>query len=114
MMYISLKRAFCNIVANAKRYANNIHITFTQTANTVIVRFVDDGPGIDKNLAEDIFAPFVRQDSARTHYEGVGVGLGLSIAKDAITAHGGTIRVDATQPHGGAFVVTIPIRDNMQ
>ncbi|MDR1609332.1 MAG: hypothetical protein LBR78_00550 [Holosporales bacterium] len=112
--YISLKRAFGNIVANAKRYASNIHITFTQDADVVTIRFVDDGPGVDKNIVDDIFSPFVRQDSARTHYEGVGVGLGLSIAKDAITAHGGTISIDTTQPHGGAFVVTIPIRDDAQ
>ncbi|MDR2458600.1 MAG: hypothetical protein LBD43_00690 [Holosporales bacterium] len=113
MRCISLKRAFGNIIANAKRYASNIHITFTQDANMVTIRFVDDGSGIDKSLSEDIFSPFVRQDSARTHYEGVGVGLGLSIAKDAITAHGGTISVDSEQQHGGAFVVTIPIRENV-
>jgi signal transduction histidine kinase len=38
----------------------------------------------------------------------------LSIAKDAVAAHGGTIGIDTEQQHGGAFVVTIPIQDDAQ
>jgi two-component system osmolarity sensor histidine kinase EnvZ len=107
--YISLKRAFGNIMANAKKYADSMNITFMRDAGIVTITFADNGPGIDMDIVKDVFSPFVRQNSARTHCDGFGVGLGLSIAQDAIIAHGGTIRVDETQS-GGVFVVSIPIK----
>ena len=68
----------------------------------------DDGPGIPEDKREDVFRPFYRLDESRNMDTG-GVGLGLSIAKDIITSHGGKIEL-LDSPIGGLRVlVSIPL-----
>ncbi|MDR0942732.1 MAG: hypothetical protein LBM19_03965 [Holosporales bacterium] len=105
----SFKRALGNIISNAKKYSNNLYVTFSKENNFVIINFEDDGPGIDEETAEDLFTPFVRRNQARTHGIDGGVGLGLSIARDAALSHGGKIAASNSQTYGGAcFTVTLP------
>ncbi|MDR1234290.1 MAG: palindromic element RPE1 domain-containing protein [Holosporales bacterium] len=108
--YISLKRAFGNIISNAKKYASNIYIYFMAKDDGIIFQFEDDGPGISLDIMDDIFTPFVCGNQARTHEDDeIGVGLGLSIARDVITDHGGEISVSRSKDHGGAtFIVLLP------
>ncbi|MDR3223994.1 MAG: hypothetical protein LBT03_00170 [Holosporales bacterium] len=109
MKYISLKRAFGNIISNAKKYAKNLYIKFDVVDDCLTVIFEDDGPGIGENISKDLFAPFVSENTARTHEIDTGVGLGLSIARDAIIAHGGFISSQNSKDYGGAlFKIEFP------
>ncbi|MDR0695155.1 MAG: hypothetical protein LBF56_00035 [Holosporales bacterium] len=111
MKYMSMKRALGNIVANARKFAKHLYIRFQRRETEITIHFEDDGMGLKEANINSIFSPFVKQNTARTHSNDStpGVGLGLSIARDVIIAHGGTITASNSQTHGGAhFVVTIP------
>ncbi|MBI2908557.1 MAG: HAMP domain-containing protein [Chloroflexi bacterium] len=68
----------------------------------------DTGPGIDPADLPYIFERFYRADASRTRTSG-GAGLGLTIAKELVEAHGGTIRVDSDPGKGASFRLTLPI-----
>ena len=65
----------------------------------VVIIVDDNGPGMNPDLYEEVFKPFYRVDVSRNASTG-GVGLGLSIARDAVHSHGGDIRLDKS-PMGG-------------
>jgi PAS domain S-box-containing protein len=68
----------------------------------VLVAVEDTGPGLDPAIAQHIFEPFFTTKSD-------GLGMGLSICRSIIEAHGGTLWVSPRAPHGTAFHFTIPI-----
>ena len=105
----SLKRAFMNIISNAKKHSTHLYIEVTKMDNNVIIYFEDNGYGIDEEKTESLFLPFKTENAARTHSLDEGVGLGLSIARDAITAQGGSIFATNSNNYSGAcFVVKLP------
>jgi two-component system NtrC family sensor kinase len=67
----------------------------------VLLRVVDQGPGIDPNLLPRIFEPFV---SGRDG----GTGLGLSIARGVVERHGGTLTADSAPGCGATFSIDLP------
>lgn len=73
----------------------------------VIVRVIDTGIGIPARLRDRVFDPFYQVDSSSTREFG-GAGLGLSIVKRIVEAHGGTIAIEDNVPQGTIFVVKIP------
>lgn len=105
-----LTRAVRNLVDNAHRHAaQRIAITVRSLDATVVLRVDDDGPGVMGADRERIFERFTRADEARSRADG-GVGLGLAIAREIATAHGGTLDVTDSPPLGGAqFVLTLPL-----
>ncbi len=105
----TLKRAFMNIIANAKKHSTHLYINIAKMNNNIIISFEDNGYGIDEENAESLFLPFKTENEARTHSLDEGVGLGLSIARDAITAHGGSIFATNSNNYSGAcFIVKLP------
>jgi signal transduction histidine kinase len=68
----------------------------------------DTGIGIDPDALEHVFERFYRADDARTRAFG-GAGLGLSIAEQLATGHGGRISAESTPGHGSTFTVTLPL-----
>jgi len=72
-------------------------------AEGLLVSLGDSGPGIAPEDRERIFEPFV------TTKEG-GVGIGLSICRSIIEAHGGRMWTDAHQPRGAVFRFTLPVK----
>jgi signal transduction histidine kinase len=98
---LSIKRALTNLVDNAVRYGRHISIRVTPGSPGADIRIEvdDDGPGIDTALLERAFEPFARLDPARNQETG-GVGLGLTIARSCIEAHGGRLML-ANRPEGG-------------
>ncbi len=107
---VSLGRAFGNIISNAKKYSSKLVITILKKNNFVIINFEDNGPGIILDNSEELFHPFKKQNEARTQNMDDGVGLGLSIARDAILAHGGSITANNSQKFKGAcFCVKLPL-----
>ncbi len=78
--------------------------------SAVEIRVRDTGVGLLSAEKERIFDAFYQVDSGSTREVG-GAGLGLSIVKRLVEAHGGTIRIDDNEPRGAIFVVTLPCED---
>lgn len=82
--------------------------SFVDVDRFAIMSIIDNGPGIPEDNLEHIFDRFYRTDVSRARNRG-GAGLGLSIVKAIVHAHGGTIEVD-NRPKGGAqFTIYLPI-----
>jgi len=71
------------------------------------VRVSDDGPGIPESDLDNIFEPFFRVDRSRSKSTG-GYGLGLSICKRIMEAHGGAITVERNPGRGTTFLLILP------
>jgi signal transduction histidine kinase len=95
----SLKRAIGNLVENAARYAGPARVTLSEGAGEAIIAVEDKGPGIPEDRLADVFEPFVRLETSRSRETG-GVGLGLSIARSIVRAHGGELTL-ANRTEGG-------------
>ncbi|MFM9940424.1 MAG: ATP-binding protein [Hyphomicrobiaceae bacterium] len=106
---VSLKRAFWNVIDNALKYGKGARVALTVDATAVTVRVEDDGPGIPEADLDAVFAPFRRIDPARGH-ETPGVGLGLTIARDVIQSHGGSIVLANRCCRGLTVTMTLPLR----
>jgi two-component system, OmpR family, sensor histidine kinase KdpD len=105
-----LERAFTNLVENAARYAAGKPVSLRARVvggGRLLVRVVDQGPGIAPAEHERIFSPFYR--SPRTSGDERGSGLGLTIAKQFIEANGGRISVESLLGQGTSFVVEFPV-----
>ena len=104
----ALKRAFTNIVSNSFRYAKTISVTLESNSKNLLIVIEDDGPGIAADKREDVFKAFYRIEGSRNKETG-GVGLGLSITKDVITSHGGTIDLLDSDLGGLKVLISIPL-----
>jgi len=104
----ALKRALTNVISNAFRYGKTIAVKLESNDKKLMIAIEDDGPGIPKDKREDFFKAFYRLENSRNKETG-GVGLGLSIAKDVITSHGGTIELDDSSLGGLKVLVSIPL-----
>jgi two-component system osmolarity sensor histidine kinase EnvZ len=103
----SISRAVMNLLTNAGRYAHHTRVSVGIYRNTVRIIIDDDGPGIPKKERASVFRPFTRLETSRNRHTG-GIGLGLTIARDAALSHGGDIYL-ADSPMGGLrAVITLP------
>ena len=102
----ALRRALTNLVQNATRYGG-ARVQVTRSGGDVCVTVDDDGPGILPADLDRVFEPFVRLDPSRNHDTG-GAGLGLSIARSTVRAHGGDVRLENRAGGGLRAVVTLP------
>ncbi len=104
----ALTRALTNIVENAGRYAQNIAVRAGRRDSAVEIVIDDDGPGIAPDRRSDVFKPFFRVEGSRNPETG-GVGLGMTIARDVVRAHGGDIALEDA-PGGGLRVrISVPV-----
>ncbi len=101
----ALKRAIVNIVDNAVQYGGAAEVSLLRADDEAVLRVIDHGPGIPDAERENVLRPFYRCEGSRSRDTG-GIGLGLSIASDAISAHGGQMALLET-PGGG---LTVEIR----
>jgi signal transduction histidine kinase len=85
-----LKRAFRNLIDNAVKYGQVARVGLKAHPEHIEVSISDSGPGIPDDRIEEAMAPFRRLDQARGA-EIPGTGLGLTIARDVILSHGGSI-----------------------
>jgi two-component system, OmpR family, osmolarity sensor histidine kinase EnvZ len=94
-----IKRCLGNLLANARRYADQVRLSLETADRFVMIHVDDDGPGIPRSRREDVFRPFTRLEPSRNVETG-GVGLGLTIARDIARRHGGDVLL-ADSPLGG-------------
>ena len=98
-------RVLTNLSRNAfQAGADKIKVDaeYGEDGKKVIVRVVDNGPGLPEKAKENMFQPF--EGSARKG----GTGLGLVIVRDLIEAHGGVIELEKSGPDGAVFKIELP------
>jgi len=105
---LALKRAISNLANNAADYGKQVRVTVSATANEAVVVVEDDGPGIAPENFEDAFRPFSRLDASRNQNVS-GVGLGLTIARDAARAHGGDVTLGVSEMGGLRATMRLPL-----
>ncbi len=104
----ALKRALTNVISNAFRYGKTVAVKLESNDKKLFVTIDDDGPGIPVDKREDVFKAFYRLEKSRNKETG-GVGLGLSITKDVVSSHGGTIELGDSELGGLKVTVCIPL-----
>jgi heavy metal sensor kinase len=108
---VLLRQALVNLIHNAIRYSpesSTIQVRATaQPSGAIMLRVADNGPGIPSEHRDRVFDRFYRVEEARSR-EGGGAGLGLSIAKWAAEAHGGTLALAGNSEHGAVFEMQLP------
>lgn len=108
-----LKEVIVNIIINAcEAIKHDGRIIISEEERFIhplekvaIIRIMDDGPGIPRDIQSEIFNPFF---TTKDH----GTGLGLSIAFNIIAEHGGWLDVSSQEGHGAAFVITLPVKED--
>ena len=98
----AIRRAITNLVDNARRHANAVALSALPIGRSVQVMVDDDGPGIPEARRESVFRPF-ESDAAG------GTGLGLTIARDIVRAHGGDITLEASPLGGLRARIRLPV-----
>jgi signal transduction histidine kinase len=105
-----LTRSVTNLVENSVRYGAHVTVRLTTSTDTATIEVEDDGPGISDARKEVMLEPFVRGDDARNMDETTGFGLGLSIARAIVLAHGGKLSLNDRKPHGLIVRIELPVR----
>ena len=91
-----------NLVTNAQKHGDPPISVEAHTENgAVVIEFADEGRGISGDRLEDLFQPFATQTAGST-------GLGLSIVRAIVDAHGGDVGYVRNEPRGARFRVTLP------
>ena len=105
-----MRRVISNILYNSVKHNTDkeicIVVTLYQEGNSIFIRIKDDGAGVSEEQISRLFDSFYRGDEARGN-PASGSGLGLSIAKMIVTAHGG--KISAENDNGLAIVIELPI-----
>ncbi|MDE1896919.1 MAG: ATP-binding protein, partial [Rhodospirillales bacterium] len=105
---LALKRALSNLITNAMKYGDAACVTLhPPVKGAVRIDIEDEGPGIPQEEMERVFEPFRRLETSRNRETG-GSGLGLSIARNIVRAHGGDILL-ANEAKGLRVSVTLPV-----
>ncbi len=107
-----LQQVFLNLMGNAIKFSDpqaNVWVRVEQhnKQNQLTFKIVDNGPGILEEDQVKLFSKFYRAPSVRDHLDGV--GLGLSITKNIVEVHNGTIWVESQVGQGSTFSFTLPL-----
>lgn len=106
-----LAQVVANLLTNAARYTppgGDVRVRATREGAQVRIAVQDDGRGLDPELRDRIFEPFVQEPRARDRHEG-GLGLGLALVRSFVTLHGGRVEAQSDGPgKGSTFIVELP------
>lgn len=110
---VRVAQVIANLLTNAVKYTagGEIRVVLRRQAKTARLSVRDQGPGIPAESLNAIFEPRVRlhANPGPTRRRANGAGLGLSIAKDIVEAHGGRIWADSPPGQGASFTVLLPV-----
>lgn len=102
-----LCQVFLNVIMNACQARSEglrLAIRTVLEGDTIAITIADNGPGIPTELLNRIFEPFFT-----TKPVGKGMGMGLAVAHEVVTAHGGTVEAGSPPEGGACFVVKLPL-----
>ncbi|HEX5398906.1 MAG TPA: HAMP domain-containing sensor histidine kinase [Verrucomicrobiae bacterium] len=110
----ALRRVFQNLITNAAKHGGQggwigIAATRVESGNPpmIEIKVADRGPGIPMEELTEIFKPFFRGAAAQAG-QVRGSGLGLSLVREIVEAHGGTVWAESQFGHGSTFIVRLP------
>jgi signal transduction histidine kinase len=106
-----LHRCVTNLVENAVKFGAQTRIRLLTSPGLITIEVEDDGPGISDARKEVMLEPFVRGDDARNMDESTGFGLGLSIARTIVLAHGGEFSLNDRKPNGLIVRIRLPANE---
>ena len=104
-----LEQVAANLIDNAVKYTpagGQVFVEAGRDGASAILRVRDTGPGIPTDEQPRIFDRLFRGDTSRAER---GLGLGLSVVKAVVEAHGGTVEVASEPGHGSTFTVRLPL-----
>ncbi len=104
-----LHQVVVNLLANARVHTpagSTVQVVLEKQEDTVLLRVIDNGPGIPQEQMPELFERFTRGDSSRTRATG-STGLGLAIVNAVVQAHHGSVTV-TSEPGKTMFTVTLP------
>jgi len=104
-----LRRALSNLMDNAVLYGGRATVRVEETPDTLVLRILDEGPGIPEAELGRVFEPFVRLEASRSRATG-GTGLGLGIARNIARAHGGDVVLSNRAEGGLEARLSLPLR----
>ncbi|OUJ10659.1 ATP-binding protein [Acetobacter sp. DsW_059] len=104
---VALSRALNNLIENGLRYGGDVTVTLQASEQKAIISISDNGPGIPAESKEAMQLPFTRMDQARS--SPAGLGLGLSIVRQIIDRHKGTMALLDNLPEGLLVQITLPV-----
>lgn len=110
---IRLVQILCNLLDNASKYTpggGEISLAASIEEETVVIRIADNGIGISAEALDSVFELFA-QDTHATGFNCQGLGIGLTVVKELVESHGGTVTVDSAGVGlGSEFVIGLPLR----
>lgn len=108
---LRLKQAVVNLLSNALKFTDEgyVELRLAVDGNAARITVSDTGSGIAPEQLEQIFRPFGQASGAYTAAKELGTGLGLTLVREIIEAHGGTVSVDSTPGEGSVFTLAIPL-----
>lgn len=108
---LRLVQVLTNLLENASKYTpaeGCISVTAKESGADVVVRVSDNGIGIRAEALAEVFQPFVQETHA-TRFNATGLGIGLTVVRELVEAHGGTVQAfSAGEGQGSQFVLTLP------
>lgn len=110
-----LMQLFNNLLENSLRYTDpggELLIQGLFTDNSLVLRFCDSAPGVNDEQLTHLFNRFYRAEGSRNRASG-GSGLGLSICKNIVTAHGGTLQASHSPLGGVMMTVVLPLETSL-
>jgi two-component system CheB/CheR fusion protein len=105
---VRLEQVFVNLLSNAVEHAQSsptIDVNISKAGSTAAVEVCDQGPGIPPEVLPLLFKPYARLG----HRASSGLGLGLYLAREIVTAHGGTIEAESNFGEGTVITVRLPL-----
>ena len=111
---VMLRQMIFNLIHNAVKYTpdgGRIALAVERVEDIARIKVTDTGIGIEADESEHIFDRFYRSDKVRNHSDG-GTGLGLSLVKQIVDMHRGTIHVKSIPGKGSSFVVELPLKQS--
>ncbi len=103
-----------NIVSNAVKYTaagGSVQVIAGSDEKHFQLKVTDTGAGVRADEREKIFEPFYRGDTGRRIKQGM--GLGLTIARELVLAHGGEISLESTPGQGSEFTISLPLSESL-